>query len=266
MPVISNNSKVAHGRWLLLLALLGGALAVLCHDGFKPHHVMWANDSALGALKASSARMPGTFSGAWLDGNWIGMKEPIPAPTVTMILLTVTSPEIFLKIFAPLTMLLLGFSAWVLFRQLKFAPLVCVAGGLAAGLNMHCFSVASWGLGTWNVAISMIFLALAALVTDSIRQTWIKAALAGLAVGMAVMEGFDSGAILSVYVAVFVVFFCWITESAVPKWMLKSVQVGVVVVFFSGLIAASTLSTLVGTQVRGIAGMGQTAAEKQERW
>ena len=107
-------------------------------------------------------------------------------------------------------MVLLGFSAWVLCRQLKFAPMVCVIAGLAAGLNMHCFSDACWGLGSWNISIAMIFLAVAALVTDSIRQTWIKAILAGLAVGMSVMEGFDSGAILSVYVGVFTVFFCWI--------------------------------------------------------
>src|ERR1035441_3733571 len=95
--------------------------------------------------------------------------------------------------------------------------MVRVVGGLGAGLNMHCFSDAAWGLGTWNMALAMIFLALAALVTGSIRQTWIKAALAGLAVGMSVMEGFDSGAILSVYAAVFVVFYCWITETSLSR-------------------------------------------------
>ena len=81
--------------------------------------------------------------------------------------------------------------------QLKFSPLASVAGGLAAGLNMHCFSDACWGTGTWNIAMAMTFLAVAALVTDSIRHTWMKAALAGLAVGMGVMEGFDTGAILT---------------------------------------------------------------------
>ena len=184
-----------------------------------------------------------------MDHWWIGFEAPAASPTVSMILLTVIPRKMFLKIYAPFTMLLLGFSAWVLFRQLKFAPMVCVLGGLAAGLNMHCFSNGCWGTGQWNIAIAMIFLALAALVTDSIRQTWIKAILAGLAVGMAVMEGFDSGAILSVYVGVFTVFLCWITEATALKRMIKSVQDEVLVVCFAGLIACSTLYTLVGTQV-----------------
>ena len=250
----------------VLLALLGGALAVLCHDGFRPYHVMWANDTALGALDASSARLPSTYTGHWMDGNWIGLKIPSSSPTLATILATFISPELYLKIFTPLTMLLLGFSAWLLFRQLKFAPMVCVVGGLAAGLNMHCFSDAAWGLGTWNIALAMIFLALAALVTDSIRQSWIKAALAGLAVGMSVMEGFDSGAILSVYVAVFVAFFSCITESSLARRISRSLSVGALVVVFAVLIAASTISTLMGTSIKGIAGMGQTAAEKERRW
>jgi len=254
------------GSWLLLLVLLAAALAVLCHDGFRPYDVMWNNDTAFGAFKTSSAYVPGTYTGQWLDGNWIGIKVTSSFPDAATLLLSFISPELFLKIFAPLTMLLLGFSAWLLFRQLKFAPMVCVAGGLAAGLNMHCFSNACWGTGTWNVAMAMIFLALAALVSGGIRQTWIKAALAGLAVGMAVMEGFDTGAILSVYVAVFVVFFCWITESSPARRVGRGLGMGVLVVVFALWLAANTLVTLVGTSIKGIAGMGQTAEEKQNRW
>jgi len=258
--------KIRGGSGLLLLALLGGAMALLCHQAFQSHWMMWANDSQLGAIKSSSARLPDTYFGHWLDHWWIGMDIPASSPTLATILATFISPEVYLAIFTPLTMLLLGFSAWVLFRQLKFAPMVCVLGALAAGLNMHCFSNACWGLGTWNIAISMIFLAVAALVTDSIRQTWIKAVLAGLAVGMAVMEGFDSGAIMSVYLGIFLVFFCWITGSTVAKRLIQSAWVGVLVVFFSGLIAASTLSTLVRTQVSGVARAGQTAEEKKNNW
>jgi len=272
---MSDNSNAAGAKtgwraahWLLLLVLLGGALAVLCHDGFKPYQVMWCNDSSLGAFKASSARLPDAYTGYWIDGNWIGTKVPAASPDLTNLLVTFTSPELYLKVFAPLSMLLMGFCAWVLFRQLKFAPMVCVAGGLAAGLNMHCFSNGCWGTGQWNIAIAMVFLAVAALVTESIRQTWIKAILAGLAVGMSVMEGYDSGAILSVYAGIFTVFLCWITESTVPKKMIKSGWVGALVLASSILISCSILYTLTGTQVSGVAGMGlrQTAEEKQRRW
>lgn len=260
------KAKGVNGLLWLLLALLGGALAVLCREGFQPNHVMWANDYALGAFKADSSKMTESYTGIWVDHWWIGTEVPANSPNVSTILLTIISPEMFLKVFTPFTMLVLGFSAWLLFRQLKFAPMVCVLGGLAAGLNMHCFSNACWGLGSWNICISMIFLALAALVTSSIRQTWIKAALAGLAVGMSVMEGFDSGAILSVYVAVFIVFLCWTTETSAARKISQSVVLGVLVVFFSVFISASTLSTLVGTQIQGIAGTGQSEQEKRDHW
>jgi hypothetical protein len=241
-------------------------MAVLCHQAFQSHWVMWANDSQLGAIKATSARLPDTYFGHWLDHWWIGMDIPASSPTLATILATVISPELYLAIFTPLTMLLLGFSAWVLFRQLKFSPMACVLGALAAGMNMHCFSNACWGLGTWNIAIAMIFLAVAALVTDSIRQGWIKAILAGLAVGMSVMEGFDSGAIMSVYVGIFAAFLCWITEATVAKRLIKTAWIGALLVFFAGLIATSTLSTLVRTQVSGVKGAGQTAEEKKAYW
>ena len=260
------TEKARGGSGLLLLALLGGAMAVVCHQAFQAHSIMWANDTQFGPLMNASDRLPDTFSGAWVDYWWIGMDIPASSPTLATILALVVSPAMYMAIFTPFTMLLLGFSAWVLFRQLKFAPMVCVLGGLAAGMNMHCFSNACWGLGTWNISIAMIFLAVAALVTDSIRQNWIKATLAGLAVGMSVMEGFDSGAIMSVYVGIFTAFLCWITESTVAKRLIKTAWVGVLLVFFAGLIAASTLSTLVRTQVSGVHGAGQTAEEKKAYW
>ena len=79
-------------------------------------------------------------------------------------------PVFFLKFYAPATLFFVGFSAWVFFRQLQFHPAVCVLGGIAAGLNMHFFSTACWGLGTWNMSAGMIFLALAALSTK-VHQT-----------------------------------------------------------------------------------------------
>jgi hypothetical protein len=258
--------KVGKWQWLLFLLLMGAALTAVCPEILKPDYVSWSNDTSLGAYKTASANLPDVYTGHWIDGNWLGIEDPANAPTVSAILEQLTSPVLFEKIFPPFTMWLLGFSAWLMFRQLKFASAVCVIGGLAAGLNMHCFSNATWGLGNWNVAISMMFFAFSVLITDAIRQRWIKAVLAGLAVGMAVMEAFDSGAILSVYAGVFILFYCWITEPALNTKVSRSLGTIIVVVVFALLIAASTISTLVNTSVRGIQGMGQTAAEKAERW
>jgi len=268
-PQTEIGERVRGGGGILLLAVLFAALSILCYQAYQPHWTMWANDSHLGALEDTSIRthplLTGIYTGEWVDMWWIGFEAPAASPTVSMILLTLVSPEMFLKIYAPFTMLLLGFSAWVLFRQLKFAPMVCVLGGLAAGLNMHCFSNGCWGTGQWNISIAMIFLAVAAIVTGNIRQIWIKAILAGLATGMAVMEGFDSGAILSVYLGVFILYFCWITGSTWVKRISQGAWAGVVAVLFAVMIATSTISTLVGTQIQGIAEAGATFQAKYDR-
>jgi hypothetical protein len=256
------GGKIKCGSLGVLVAVLFSALSILCYQAYQPHMSMWANDSHLGALKDSAIRLPGIYTGEWVDMWWIGFEAPAASPTVTMLFGTPISPEMFLKIYTPFTMLLLGFCAWVLFRQLKFAPMVCVLGGVAAGLNMHCFSNGCWGTGTWNVSVAMMFLGVAALVSDNIRQTWIKASLAGLAAGMAVMEGFDSGAILTLYLGVFVLFFCWISESDAVRRVSKAVWAGLMVVLFAVLISASTLSTLVSTQIHGIAEPGDTYQRK----
>jgi hypothetical protein len=192
-------------QWLWLTVILGASLVILFCQSFQPGEVLYANDLTLGQMKAAPNRLPGAFAGEWHSGAWIGIEGVAAAPTISALLALVLSPEIFLKIYEPFSLFFVGFCAWVFFRQLKFNPAVCLLGGVATGLNMHFFSIACWGLGGWNMAAGMIFLALAVLGGKSVPQIWAKGILAGLAVGMAVMEGFDVGAILSIYVGLFIV-------------------------------------------------------------
>jgi hypothetical protein len=249
-----------------MLALLGIVLAVLFQDSFLPHQILFANDAPLGFLKADCNQLPARFTGTWRNLGWLGGEGPSASPTISMLMLTVLSPEAYLKIYAPFTLFFVGFSAWVFFRQLQFNPAVCLLGAVATGLNMHFFSIACWGLGNWNIAAGMVFLALAALSTKSIRQFWAKAILAGLAVGMGLMEGFDVGAILSIYVGIFVVFWIMISEAPAGLKIARAVFSEVLVIFFAGFIAAHTILSLVQTQVEGIAAMEQDVVTKQQRW
>ena len=263
---LSTSTAPKRGHLLLLLLLLGGALAVLCHQGFLPYEVFFANDSALGALKASSERLPYTFTGCWIDFWWIGGAPPSPSPTLSTMLATVLSPEHYLKVYVPLTGLFFGCCVWFFFQQLRFSALASIVTGVGAGLNMHFFSNACWGLGTWTVCCGMVFVALGIIVSPYIKQLWIKGALAGLSVGMMVMEGFDVGAILSVYVGIFVAFFFLLTEPKFIDGAGKAVTAGVLVVFFAFFISASTLYTLVDTQISGTPTAGETEAQKQGHW
>jgi hypothetical protein len=254
------------GSFWLLLLLLGGTLAVLCREGFRPYEVFWANDLPLGALVESSGRLPASFFGCWSDFYWLGGPNVAFPPNLTNICMAILSPEHHLKFYVPLSMFFLGFSAWFLFRQLRFSPMACVIGGLGAGLNMHYFSNACWGLGQWSVCGGLILIAVGVLVSPNIEKLWIKGVLAGLCTGMAVMEGFDVGAILSIYVAVFVVFRFFSTESDPAKRVGKTAYVGALLVVSAFLISLSTISTLIGTQIKGTAAVGETEAEKRDAW
>jgi hypothetical protein len=260
------KQNTSSGRFLMLLLVLGGALAFLCRDGFLPHRVSWANDVPLGAMLDSSDRLPGTFTGHWTPLYWIGGATPSSSPAFSTLLQMIFPPTIYLKIFLPLSMFILGLGAWFFFREAGFAPAVCVIGGLGAGLNMHYFSNGTWGLGTWAVSAGMVLVSVGVIVSPSIRPLWVKAALAGLAVGMVVMEGFDVGAILSLYVGTFAVFY-FLTAAPTPvRGMPKTIGMGTLIVLFSLLISGSTLYTLVGTQIKGTTNTGQSAAEKKGHW
>jgi hypothetical protein len=266
VPAGPAYSRSNPNQWVLLLALLGVTLGILFSQSFKPQEILFNNDTPLGTLKSEQARLPDRFAGSWYDTTWLGGAGATAVPTITTILGTIMPRELFLKIYAPLTLLFVGFSAWIFFRSLRFNPTVCVLGGVAAGLNAHFFSIACWGQGSWEIAAGMVFLAMAALTTKSIKQRWAKSILAGLAVGLGVMEGFDLGAILSVYVGVFVLFQTLNEEGSAGKKVMSALLSEALVVFFAGFIATETIVTLVETQIEGVSAMQQDDQTKQQRW
>src|ERR1700722_15468180 len=113
----------------------------------------------------------------------------------------------------------------------------------------------------------MVFLALAAHCTKSMPQLWARGILAGLAVGMNLMEGFDVGAILCIYVGLFIAWQIFTEETPGPGKVVTALCTEAVVVCFAAFIAAHSISTLVGTQVTGIVwSNSQDAQTKEERW
>jgi hypothetical protein len=239
---------------------------VLFFQSFQPDRILFVNDTTLGQMKAAPNHLPEAFTGRWHWASWVGKEGVAEAPTLSALLALIFSPEFFLKIYAPFSLFFAGFCAWVFFRQLEFNPAVCLLGGVATGLNMHFFSIACWGLGSWNMAAGMVFLALAALSAKSIPQIWAKGILAGLAVGLDLMEGFDVGAILSVYVGLFIVWRIFTEEGPGVRRILTAFGTEALVIFFAALIAAHSIASLVDTQVVGVTGASQDEETKQQRW
>jgi hypothetical protein len=262
----ASASEKRQSYWWVLPLVLGGVLAVLFAKSFSPNYVLFSNDGPLAAVSATENRLPDRFAGTWRPLGWLGGQAPAAAVTITNLTLTVLSPVLFMKTYAPFSLLFTGFCAWLFFRQLRFSNMACVLAGLAAALNMHFFSVACWGQGSWNISAGATFLALAALAAPNIKPFWAKGVLAGLAVGLGVCEGFDVGAILSIFVGMFALFYTLSEEGAVARRVSVAVVTETLMVFFAGFIAIHTISTLVMTQVEGIAGTKQDDKTRESRW
>jgi hypothetical protein len=110
----------------------------------------------------------------------------------------------------------------------------------------------------------MALLAIAALYSGTRSRPWAKAALAGMAAGFGVVEAFDVGAIYSLYVAAFAIFQAFNREGTQQR--VKGMLLVAVVAVAAACLAAQALTTLIGTQVKGVVGMEQTAEAKAKRW
>jgi hypothetical protein len=250
--------------WVVLgLVLL---LGFLFRDGLLPGRTVFSNDGPLGVLSSQATSLPSGFRGYWQDLNWLGAAGPSAPPDTTQCLALVSGPLLFSKLYAPFALLFLGLSAWLCFRQWKLSPTACILGGIATTLNSDFFSTACWGVASQPLSFGCDFLALAALADQTSPKRWVRVALAGFAVGLGVMEAFDIGAIFSLVVAAFVVVQPLAGEGTMPKKLAAGALRLAVVVVFAAFIAISAVSTLVSTQIKGVAGMGQDAASKAQRW
>jgi hypothetical protein len=254
------------GGFVAALVLLFATLSILFHNSFVPGYTLFSNDGPLAQQMSTCHRLPEAFSGTWEDLNSIGTRGGGAFPSITYGLLWLLGPIGFSKFYAPSTLFILGLGAWCFFRQLGFAPVACVLGSLAATLNSSFFSAACWGVGTHPLTIGMMFFALAALLDTTSPKRWLCVALAGLAVGMGVMEGADIGAIFSIYVAAFGLFQAWSAEGSRAKNLSLGVARVAVVALFAGFLAFHAISVLVTTQIQGVVGTQQDKQTKEEHW
>jgi hypothetical protein len=266
------QKKTNPSKGLLLIGLiLTGTLMVLFYRSFDPSLVIFSNDGPLGAQSQNAIRLPSALTGVWSDLNSIGSSSGNFSPGITSFMIWLLGPVLFAKCFVPLVILLLGVGAWFFFRQLKFSPLAAILGGLAAALNSAFFSTACWGVAPQQVAIAMDFFALGLVVSNSsetsVLKHWLRLALAGLCVGMNVMEAADIGAIFSVFIAAFVFYKALVEEGVSVS---KKIGAGIlrvsVIAVFAGFLATQTVIGLIGSEITGIAGTGQDTETKQQHW
>ena len=272
MKTTTPTSGSTHCRNFAFPALLlVGVLAVLFWRSFLPGFVHFNNDGPLGAQNVHYTKLPAAASGMWADLNDTGGGAGTYSPNFTGTLTWLLGPVGIAKFYAPVALLILGLGAWTFFRQLKLSPLAAVLGALAAMLNGNFLGRACWGVAGQQIALGMDFLALALIIANTSETKWhlhwLRLALAGLCVGVNVMEGGDIGALHSLFIAAFV-FYKALTDAGKPT-LIRSVrgisQVTIIAVF-AGFIAFQTIVSLIGTQITGIAGTAQDAETKAQHW
>jgi len=255
---------------LCAVALLGIVLSLLFWRSFHPDYVHFSNDGPLGQQNSAWMRLPGGFTGSWADLNYLGTSGAW-TPSINALLHMALSPVAYAKFDPALTLLILGLGAWTFFRQLKLSPLAALVAALAAELNSTFFSNACWGVASQDTAIGMDFFALALIVgcnsATPVLIRWTRLALAGLCVGINVVEAADIGALLSMLVALFAVFHA-LSESdgTTLHKVFRGVSRVAVIALFALFIAIQSVLVLVGTNIQGVAGTAQDNDTRAAQW
>jgi hypothetical protein len=160
--------------------------------------------------------------------------------------------------------------AWFAFQRLRLAPFAALLGALGVTLTSCFFSTACWGVDSTVLGIGMSYLAIG-LVASASRaagrlERWASYALAGLAVGMGVVEAADVGAVFSLIVFAFVVFYSLVEDGPFLARVARGVFRTLVVAGFAFFIAGQTFIGLINTQIKGVAGAGQDMQAKAQHW
>jgi hypothetical protein len=257
-------------RWqskplLVCAGILAALLLVLFLRGIAPNHVVFSNDGPLGLQNAICNEPGAGYSGVWADLNWLGMSSGNRTLSISETLRTLCGPLFTAKLYAPISLFLVGLCACFCFREFGFNKLVCVLGGLAAALNSDFVATACWGVASQPIGFALGYAAMG-LVANLNDRPWLRIILAGLCVGLNVIEAADIGAIFSVFVGSWVVAHAFSQEgTAVQRVGRGVIRLGLVA-GFAGLIASSAIIGLIGVTVKGVVGTAQDEQTKAARW
>ena len=264
-----NGNTSGRTTFLIFFAVIVVVLAVLFRASLHPDKVIFSNDGPLGVMSADSFAYPQILTGAWFDLNWLGYNGGAAAPNITAALGMTLKPLYYAKFLAPFSVLFLGICAWIFFHRLGLSAGPSILAALAMALNSNIFSNVCWGLGSRAHAVGMFFLAMAAIVPDRTRLFWLRVILSGLCIGMAVMEAGDNGAILSFYLAAFVLFQAWNEAGNVGGRLMKGALRLAVVAVFAGFIATQGIISLYVVGIKNVAGASagsEVQRNPDEQW
>lgn len=215
--------------------------------------VFFANDGPYGLMNAyNDQRWDYFWNGTWQYHSWIGSPTLNTVPNFSHLFYLLFGALFFSKWVACASLIFLSWAAYFLGKTYKWSDVSCFILGLAAGLNGNLLSHAGWGLSARPASVAFTLLALGCinLWSQSFKFKYIL--LTGLCTGMTVLEGADTGALLSLLIATYLTYKSWDTRigPALDNLLLYSKNMGVVIIC-SVCVAAGALTGLYNTQVTG---------------
>jgi serine/threonine protein kinase len=267
-PPSSEPADVRRRSVLLALALLSGMLAVFFWRSFVPGYVLSANDYPLGFLKADWMRLPAGFTGRWADLNSLGFNGGSAGVSLTTLLLWGLGPVASSKFLAPLSLCLLGMCAWFSFRRLGLGQSAALLGALAVPLSSCFFSTACWGNTQAVLGMAMSYLAIGLFISASraVRrlERWTLYVLAGLAVGLGIIEAADLGAIAGLAVFACIITYALAEPGSLGRRLSRGLGRTLVVLAFAAFVAGQALASLL--QTWSVSATSQNAVSRNEHW
>jgi hypothetical protein len=275
---MAKPAKAHIPAFLLIAALLVIVICALFYQNFESGMVLFSNDGPLGQIMAQQDHLPAGFTGYWADLNSIGANSGSVTPNVTAAIKSFwevlfndpMGPLGYLNTYTPMGLYIMGLGALAFFRKLKLSPLAATLGALAVMLNTQLFSGACWGVASDQIALGFNFLALALITANDDEPGpvvfWTRVALAGLCIGVNVMEAADVGALCSLFVALYIFF-----KSLVDNQAPVTVKIGrgvaqiALVAILAGFVACQTVFSLVGTQLQGTS-LAQSDKNSLAQW
>jgi len=245
--------------------ILATLLLLLFIRALQSGYVHFNNDGPLGLQNADYNKPGGGYTGVWADLNWFGFNSGGRPVSISETLRTICGPVFTAKLYAPVSLLLVGICACFCFREFGFTQLTCVLGALAAALNSDFVATACWGVASQPIGFALGFLAMG-LVANLNDRPWMRIILAGFCVGLNVIEAADIGAIFSVFIGSWVVAHALAQEGAMVPRIGRGIIRLVLVAGFAGCIAASAIVGLIGVTVKGVVGTAQDDKTKAIRW
>lgn len=261
----------------LATVILTAAVFFLFREVLQPNYCLFSNDAPLGLVQSQAGRdaTSDLSTGYWSDLNWVGSQSPSITPCPSWLIYQFwRSTVLNSKLHAPVALAILGLSVSLVGIGLRFRPMVCIVAGLGAALASNPVSYACWGLPGKALTIASC---LASIYLINLNLTGARSIarfmLAGFAVGLAVMEGGDVGAIMSLYVGTYCVWrvFCAEANPGKPRAaaatrFLVGVASGGLVAICAGWIAWQSLFTLVGTQLHSGDSPRESKESETQKW